>query len=73
MCLRRKDRLCTSRLRRKLLLRMLENICFPPFGVGDVVADIRIAEEVAEAYLWLMKGSNVTGSVVNSDSGSRLV
>jgi hypothetical protein len=52
---------------------MLENICFPPFGVGDVVADIRIAEEVAEAYLWLMKGSNVTGSVVNSDSGSRLV
>jgi hypothetical protein len=27
----------------------------PPVGVGDVVSDIRIAEEVAEAYLWSMK------------------
>lgn len=30
-------------------------------------------EEVAEAYLWLMKDSNVTGTVVGSDSGSFLV
>ncbi|PMD11988.1 NAD(P)-binding protein [Hyaloscypha hepaticicola] len=30
-------------------------------------------EEVAEAYLWLMKDSNVTGFVACSDSGSKLV
>jgi NAD(P)-dependent dehydrogenase (short-subunit alcohol dehydrogenase family) len=30
-------------------------------------------EEVAEAYLWLMKDSNVTGVVASSDSGSKLV
>ncbi|KAA8567644.1 hypothetical protein MFRU_010g02240 [Monilinia fructicola] len=30
-------------------------------------------EEVAESYLWLMKDSNVTGTVVRSDSGSLLV
>ena len=31
------------------------------------------AEEVAEAYLWLMKDSNVTGRVAASDSGASLV
>jgi NAD(P)-dependent dehydrogenase (short-subunit alcohol dehydrogenase family) len=31
------------------------------------------AEEVAEAYLWLMKDSNVTGRIAASDSGSLLV
>jgi NAD(P)-dependent dehydrogenase (short-subunit alcohol dehydrogenase family) len=30
-------------------------------------------EEVAEAYLWLMKDWNVTGTVATSGSGSRLV
>lgn len=30
-------------------------------------------EEVAEAYLWLMKDSNVTGFVACSDSGTKLV
>jgi len=30
-------------------------------------------EEVAEAYLWLMKDTNVTGIVAYSDSGARLV
>jgi NAD(P)-dependent dehydrogenase (short-subunit alcohol dehydrogenase family) len=30
-------------------------------------------EEVAEAYLWLMKDWNVTGTVATSDSGSHLV
>lgn len=30
-------------------------------------------EDVAEAYLWLMKDKNVTGVVVASDSGSRLI
>jgi NAD(P)-dependent dehydrogenase (short-subunit alcohol dehydrogenase family) len=29
-------------------------------------------EEVAEAYLWLMKDSNVTGQVATSDSGAHL-
>ena len=31
------------------------------------------AEEVAHAYLWLMNDTNVTGEIVHSDSGSRLV
>ncbi|TVY81232.1 Short-chain dehydrogenase/reductase [Lachnellula suecica] len=31
------------------------------------------AEEVAEAYLWLMKDSNVTGFVACSDGGEKLV
>lgn len=31
------------------------------------------AEDCAEAYLWLMKDPNVTGTVVNSDSGGLLV
>ena len=30
-------------------------------------------EDVAEAYLWLMKDWNVTGTVAASDSGSKLV
>ncbi len=30
-------------------------------------------EDVAEAYLWLMKDRNVTGTVVSSDSGAKLV
>jgi enoyl-[acyl-carrier-protein] reductase (NADH) len=31
------------------------------------------AEEIAEAYLWLLKDSNVTGRIAASDSGSFLV
>ena len=31
------------------------------------------ADEVAEAYLWLLKDSNVTGRIAASDSGSSLV
>ncbi len=30
-------------------------------------------EDIAEAYLWLIKDKNVTGSVVSSDSGAMLV
>jgi NAD(P)-dependent dehydrogenase (short-subunit alcohol dehydrogenase family) len=30
-------------------------------------------EEVAEAYLWLMKDTNVTGRIAASDSGAMLV
>ncbi len=37
------------------------------------LADDLIAEEVAEAYLWLMKDSNVTGFVAASDSEIMLV
>lgn len=32
-----------------------------------------VPEDVAEAYLWLMKDWNVTGTVATSDSGSHLV
>jgi hypothetical protein len=32
-----------------------------------------LPEEVAEAYLWLMKDTNVTGRVAASDSGSLLI
>ncbi|KFY13657.1 hypothetical protein V492_03109 [Pseudogymnoascus sp. VKM F-4246] len=35
--------------------------------------NIGMPEEIAEAYLWLMKDSNVTGTVAYSDSGARLV
>ncbi|OBT76555.1 hypothetical protein VF21_05371 [Pseudogymnoascus sp. 05NY08] len=34
---------------------------------------VGMPEDVAEAYLWLMKDSNVTGIVTYSDSGARLV
>lgn len=30
-------------------------------------------DDVAEAYLWLMKDKNVTGIVVSSDSGASIV
>jgi len=30
-------------------------------------------EDVAQAYLWLMKDSNVTGRIAASDSGSLLI
>ncbi|TGO52031.1 hypothetical protein BCON_0149g00190 [Botryotinia convoluta] len=33
---------------------------------------VALPEEVAESYLWLMKDSNVTGTVVRSDSGMLL-
>ena len=36
-------------------------------------AHIFLADEVAEAYLWLMKDSNVTGFVASSNSGVMLV
>lgn len=39
----------------------------------NVLTFVVIAEDVAEAYLWLMKDSNVTGFVASSDSGSKLV
>jgi NAD(P)-dependent dehydrogenase (short-subunit alcohol dehydrogenase family) len=35
--------------------------------------DMSLAEEVAEAYLWLMKDTNVTGFVAASNSGVLLV
>ncbi|APA11056.1 hypothetical protein sscle_07g058260 [Sclerotinia sclerotiorum 1980 UF-70] len=34
---------------------------------------VALPEEIAESYLWLMKDSSVTGTVVRSDSGSLLV
>jgi NAD(P)-dependent dehydrogenase (short-subunit alcohol dehydrogenase family) len=39
---------------------------YPTGAVGQ-------AEDVAEAYLWLMKDKNVTGTVAGSDSGRSLV
>lgn len=36
-------------------------------------AHVGTPEEVAEAYIWLMKDSNVTGRVAASDSGALLV
>jgi NAD(P)-dependent dehydrogenase (short-subunit alcohol dehydrogenase family) len=44
-------------------------------GVRQRVLTGRVAEpeDVAEAYLWLMKDWNVTGTVASSDSGSKLV
>jgi NAD(P)-dependent dehydrogenase (short-subunit alcohol dehydrogenase family) len=36
-------------------------------------AHVGTPEEVAEAYIWLMKDSNVTGRVAFSDSGALLV
>jgi NAD(P)-dependent dehydrogenase (short-subunit alcohol dehydrogenase family) len=44
-------------------------------GFGAKVPTGRVAgpEDVAEAYLWLMKDWNVTGTVATSDSGSKLV
>ncbi|CZR69568.1 related to enoyl-[acyl-carrier-protein] reductase 1 [Phialocephala subalpina] len=38
-----------------------------------VTGRVRRPEDVAEAYLWLMKDSNVTGFVAATDSGSKLV
>ena len=44
-------------------------------GVRGRVPTGRVAgpEDAAEAYLWLMKDWNVTGTVAISDSGSKLV
>jgi len=44
-------------------------------AVRSTVPTGRVAapEDVAEAYLWLMKDWNVTGTVATSDSGGRLV
>ncbi|KAF5877470.1 putative short chain dehydrogenase reductase family protein [Botrytis fragariae] len=40
---------------------------------GNVLTKhVALPEEVAESYLWLMKDSNVTGTVVRSDSGTLL-
>ncbi|KAI9649390.1 hypothetical protein NHQ30_001965 [Ciborinia camelliae] len=43
-------------------------------GLEEKILTRHIAapEEVAESYLWLMKDSNVTGTVVRSDSGTLL-
>lgn len=42
-------------------------------GEGAPTGRVCGPEDVAEAYLWLMKDANVTGSVVSSNSGSLLV
>lgn len=44
-------------------------------GIAEKVPTGKVGrpEEVAEAYLWLMKDANVTGIVACSDSGSKLV
>lgn len=43
--------------------------------IGEKVPTGRVgrSEDVAEAYLWLMKYSNVTGTIASSDSGGKLV
>jgi hypothetical protein len=54
---------------------MLHKVCTvfdTVFCLGGF-ADNYEAEELAEAYLWLMKDSNVTGTIAYSDSGARLV
>lgn len=35
--------------------------------------EVGVPEQVAEAYLWLMKDSNVTGSVAETNAGMKLV
>lgn len=44
-------------------------------GVGEKMLTGRVGtvEDVAEAYLWVMKDGNVTGSVAATDSGALLV
>ncbi|KAH8660899.1 hypothetical protein BGZ60DRAFT_492302 [Tricladium varicosporioides] len=46
---------------------------FKAIGEKMVTGKIGRTEDVAEAYLWLMKDKNVTGFVASSDSGSKLV
>jgi NAD(P)-dependent dehydrogenase (short-subunit alcohol dehydrogenase family) len=41
-------------------------------GEKSFTGKIGMPEDVAEAYLWLMKDANVTGTVVTSDSGLKL-
>jgi len=46
---------------------------FKNMKVTNLTRDIAQPEDIAEAYLWLMKDRNVTGTVANSDSGAKLV
>ncbi|KAF7930339.1 uncharacterized protein EAE98_004740 [Botrytis deweyae] len=45
---------------------------FKEMGGNLLTKHVALPEEVAESYLWLMKDSNVTGTVVRSDSGALL-
>ncbi|KAL5340461.1 hypothetical protein BJX70DRAFT_396711 [Aspergillus crustosus] len=42
-------------------------------GEGTALGKVGTAEEVAEAYVYLMRDSNATGSVVSSNGGSLLM
>jgi NAD(P)-dependent dehydrogenase (short-subunit alcohol dehydrogenase family) len=46
---------------------------FEEVGARVPTGRVGAPEDVAEAYLWLMKDWNVTGTVATSDSGSKLV
>jgi len=46
---------------------------FQAFGARVPTGSVGSPEDVAECYLWLMKDKNVTGAVVQSDSGTMLV
>ncbi|KAH6705148.1 hypothetical protein BKA61DRAFT_493110 [Leptodontidium sp. MPI-SDFR-AT-0119] len=46
---------------------------FKNIGKKVLTGHVGRPEEIAEAYLWLMKDSNVTGFVASSDAGSTLV
>ncbi|KAJ8069130.1 hypothetical protein OCU04_002804 [Sclerotinia nivalis] len=45
---------------------------FEELGKKFLTKHVALPEEIAESYLWLMKDSNVTGTVVRSDSGTLL-
>ncbi len=42
------------------------------FGKGLLLGKVGSPEEVAEAYLYLMKDSNATGSCVSTNAGALL-
>ncbi|KAJ5261247.1 hypothetical protein N7478_011842 [Penicillium angulare] len=50
-----------------------KDTAFRALGEKHLTGRIASADEVAEAYLYLMKDSNVTGRVISSDSGSGIV
>ncbi|KAJ5116762.1 oxidoreductase [Penicillium angulare] len=50
-----------------------KDVAFRALGEKHLTGRVASADEVAEAYVYLMKDSNVTGRVISSDSGSGIV
>lgn len=49
------------------------DIIYKTWAEKNPTGHAAMPEEVAEAYLWLMKDTNVTGRVAASDSGTLLI